>query len=178
MRRFFDQVNLLLILGLVVFADWGWSRLPDQIPVHFGLDGRPDEWADRSRGSWFWAPGVGLALTFGLEWLRKMIPSHPNWVNLPDKTKLGDLPERVRKPVVEMLSGFLALIQTEMLVIFTLIQLSTYRAAMGEESQGLIILVLILAVLSSPLFMMIFFLGLQKAMDRGKRLAAAEESAV
>jgi hypothetical protein len=77
--------------------------------------------------------------------------------------------------VVEMFSGFLAIIQTEILVIFALIQLSTYRTALGEKSQGLMILVLLIAIMASPFLMVVFFLGLQKAMDKGHELAAAEE---
>ncbi|MCJ7630632.1 MAG: hypothetical protein MUO50_19830 [Longimicrobiales bacterium] len=93
-------------------------------------------------------------------------------MNLPDRTKLSDLPEVARGPVIEMFSGFLALIQTEVLVIFALIQLATYRTAMGQGSQGIMILVLLIAVMASPFLMVVFFLRLQSALDRGKKLAA------
>lgn len=172
MRRFFDSVNWVLVAGLLFFSFWAWPELPDQIPTHFGADGRPDSWAGKSSGSWLAIPGVALLLTLGIGWFRLILPRRPGWVNLPDKTKLADLPEAARGPVVEMLSGFLALVQTEILVIFGLIQLATYRTAMGEESQGIMITVLLIAILSSPLFLVVFFLRLQGALDRGKELAA------
>ena len=171
MKRFFDGVNLLLALTMVVFALWGWPRLPHEIPVHFGIDGRPDAWGERTVGSWFMIPGLGLALTLGMGWFRRMLPRRPGCVNLPDKTKLSDLPVVARGPVVEMLAGFLALVQTEVLVIFLLIQFSTFRGAMGQDSRGIMILVLLIAILSSPFFLVVFFLRLQGAMDRATALA-------
>jgi uncharacterized membrane protein len=97
-------------------------------------------------------------------------------VNLPDRTKLSELPEVAREPVLEMLSGFLAMVQAEMLVIFGLIQLASYRAAMGEPSQGTMILVLILAVAMSPVLLVVFFLRLQPALERGKEAARRAEA--
>ena len=177
MRRFFEGVNWVLILGIIAFALWAWPRLPAQIPTHFGLDGSADAWSQKTFGSWFGSSAIGLLIVFGIGWFRAMIPRKPNWVNLPDKTRLAELPEVARKPVIEMLSGFLAIIQTEVLVIFALIQLSTYRTALGEKSQGLMILVLLIAILASPFLMVVFFLGLQKAQDKGKRAAAAGAAA-
>lgn len=171
MRRFFNGVMVVLILTLVGGALWAWPNLPDQIPTHFGIGGLPDAWSERSLRSWFLVPGIALLMTAGQGILRIMIRSRPGWVNLPGTTRLEDLPEGARGPVLELLSGFLALIQTEMLVIFCLIQLATYRTAMGQESQGIMVAVLILAVTASPFLMVVLFLQLPGAMGRAKKLA-------
>lgn len=175
MKRFFDRVNLVLVVAMAGLALWAWPRLPDTIPVHFGIDGRPDGWADRSLASWFLLPGVALALTALMGAFRVLIRRYPRMVNLPDRTKLSELPEAAREPVLEMLSGFLAMVQAEMLVIFGLIQLASYRAAMGEPSQGTMVLVLILAVAMSPVLLVVFFLRLQPALERGKEMARRAE---
>ena len=169
-------MNWVLILGLMGLTIWAWPHLPEEIPTHFGMDGAADAWEPKAMGSWFEVPGICLLIVLGIEWFRRMIPRKPNWVNLPDRTRLADLPKVAREPVEKMFSGFLAIIQTEILVIFGLIQLSTYRTATGEESQGLMILVLIIAIMASPFLMVVFFLGLQKAMDKGKKAAEAEEA--
>ena len=171
MRRFFDGINLLLVLAIVGFALWAWPQLPRQIPTHFGVNGQPDAWSERGWASWFSLPAVALVLVAFIGFFRAMIPRRPGWVNLPDRTKLSALPEVARAPVVEMFSGFLALVQTELLVIFGLIQLATFRTAMGGSGQGLMITVLILAILMSPMLMVVFFLRLQPALDRGAALA-------
>ena len=176
MRRFFDGMNVLLILAIGGGALWAWPHLPSQIPTHFGMDGRPDAWSARTLESWFMVPGIALLLTAGQGFLRTMIRRKPGWVNLPGTVGLDDLPEKARGPVLELLSGFLALVQTEVLVIFGLIQLATYRTAMGQESQGIMVGVLILAVTASPFLMVVLFSRLPGAMDRAKKLASRLEA--
>ena len=63
MKRFFDTVNIVLLLCMIGAALAVWPDLPDRIPVHFGIDGRPDGWAEKSLTSWFLLPGVAVALT-------------------------------------------------------------------------------------------------------------------
>jgi len=174
MRSFFDRVNGVLAVGLLAFALWAWTGLPDRIPTHFGLDGTADAWSVRTVWSWFGAPFIGLLLTAGLGWVRWILPRKPGWVNLPDRTRLADLPEVARRPVNEALSGFMALLQCQLLIIFSLIQFGTYRTAHGQSSQGVMIVVMILALLSSPFLLVVFFLRFQKALAEGKRLAEEE----
>ena len=59
----------------------------------------------------------------------------------------------------------------EILVIFALIQYGTYQGAMGQGSQGTMVVVLVLAILASPALIVVFFLSLQRALDEGRRRA-------
>jgi uncharacterized membrane protein len=171
-KRFFDSVNVGLMVAMVWFSVWAWPRLPDRIPTHFGLDGRPDAWSEPSFWSWFLIPTIAFTLVLGMYGFRALMPRHPNWVNLPDHRRLADLPEAARGPVLEMMSGFLALVQAHLLVIFAIIQLASYRTALGGDSQGAMLLVLLLALLATPVFLVIFFLRFQRAMAVGERLVA------
>ena len=176
MRRFFNAVNVLLVLGMISFAFWAWPRLPDRIPTHFGVDGLPDSWSEKGIWSWFGATAVGISIALSIGLFRAFIPRKPNWVNLPDRRKLSDLPEAARPPVIEMFSGFLAMVQTQLLIIFALIQAGAWKSAMGGSSQGIMIVVLLLAILSSPFLLVVFFLRLQGALDRGAELARRAEA--
>jgi uncharacterized membrane protein len=178
MRRSVDAFNILLLLALVGFALWAWPRLPDRIPTHFGVGGEPDRWADRSWASWFGVPGVAVGLTLLMAGVRVLIRTHPRWVNLPDRRRLSDLPPLARGPVLEVVSTLLALVQTELLVIFGLIMAATFRTSMGNQSRGIMITVLLLAILTSPVLLVVFFLGLQRAMERGKELVRRAEAGV
>ncbi len=179
MKRFFDGVNLLLLVGMVAFALWGWPHLPDRIPNHFGISGEPDAWTE-GRGFWPWfgIPTMGMGIALMMNAFRWAFPRWPRWVNLPDGRKLGDLPEVARGPVLEMLAGFLALVQAELLAIFGLIQVATFRSAMGESTQALMLTVLIMAVLMSPLLMVVFFTRFPGALREGEALARKEEAGV
>lgn len=178
MKRFFDTVNVVLILGLVGFALWAWPQLPERIPVHFGLDGTADGWAERSVLSWFGPTLVAALISLLLLLFRALMPRYPRLVNLPDRTRLADLPEVARQPVLEMMGGFLALVQTGLLVVFGLIQYASYRTAMGQPSQGIMITVLLTSILMSPVLLVTLFLRLQPALDRGKELARRAEAGV
>lgn len=170
MRRFFEMANVLLSGAIVAFALWAWPRLPDRIPLHFGFGGEPDRWGEPSAESWFTLPALAVALTLLMFWLPRFMARHPRWVNLPNGKRLSEFPGRARGPILELLAGFLALVQTEVLVIFGLIQFATWQAAMGEGSQGIMITVLLLALLSSPLFLVILFLKFPKAVARAERI--------
>ncbi len=174
MKRFSDSVNVGLMVALVWFAVWVWPDLPERIPTHFGIDGQPDAWSERSFWSWFLLPIIAVTLALSMYWVRWVLPRRPGWVSFPSRRRLTDFPEAARGPVLEMVSGFLALVQTHLLVIFTLIQLATYRTALGGDSQGAMILVLLLAMLGSPFFLVVFFLRYQRAMAETERLAAGE----
>lgn len=178
MRRFFDTVNVVLFLVMVGFALWAWPQLPERIPVHFGVDGGADGWAERSLLAWFGPTLLAALISLLLLIFRRLMPRYPRLVNLPDRTRLSDLPEVARGPVLEMMSGFLALVQTGLLAVFGLIQYASFRAAMGLPVQGIMITVLIFSILMSPILLVTLFLRLQPALDRGKELARRAEAGI
>jgi uncharacterized membrane protein len=54
---------------LVAAAAWTWTqweRIPARLPIHWGISGRPDAWADRTPGRVFTTTVVGLLLTAGI----------------------------------------------------------------------------------------------------------------
>ena len=178
MKRLLDTLNWTLLALMMGFSLWAWLRLPEQIPTHFGFQGHPDAWSPRTLGHWFSPPAVAVALIALIGFFRLVLPQRPHWVNLPDRRRLSDLPEPCQKQVLEMLAGFLALVQTELLVIFGLIEWASFHAALRQESQALMILALLLAVLSSPVLVIVFFLQFQKAMDRGMEAVRRAEAPV
>ena len=69
-------LGLLSLLGLSIFY---YGQLPDQIPSHFGSDGRPDSYGSKS--SLWLLPILGTAI-FGL---MTFINRRPDWFNYPVK---------------------------------------------------------------------------------------------
>ncbi len=54
------QMGPFLVLGFVALWLWShWDRIPVRFPIHWGLDGRPNGWSDRSIGGVFLLPIFG-----------------------------------------------------------------------------------------------------------------------
>jgi uncharacterized membrane protein len=80
-------VPLLLLVAAALYLHANWDSVPSRFPVHWGLDGQPNRWADRSiRGVYapllfatelvVWFFGLALAIWYGArqsEPLRKPI---------------------------------------------------------------------------------------------------------
>lgn len=162
MRRVLDTLNVLLAATTVGFAVWVWPRLPDRIPVHFGADGQPDRWSDTTVFSWFLLPAIGLATWGFITLARQWVVRRPEKMNLPSGGTLADYPVEVRPAVVEHMKAFMSLVSLEVLVIFGLIVFGSYRTAMGNDGQGIMLAVLAIAVLSGPVLMVTFLVGMQR----------------
>jgi uncharacterized membrane protein len=33
--------------GMLAASAWAWDQIPDRVPVHFGIDGKPDRWGSK-----------------------------------------------------------------------------------------------------------------------------------
>ncbi len=162
-RRGLDLLNASLLVAIVGFAAWAWPRLPAEIPVHFGFDGRADRWEPRTVMAWFAIPAIAVIVHLGLLWMRSLTTARPEWLNLPGGTRLDDHPPSVRAAILEHIRAFLAVVMLELLVIFGLIQVGSYATAMGGDGQSAIVAVLAVALLSGPVLLVLFFIGFQRA---------------
>lgn len=55
------QVGPFLILGVISLCLWlRWDNIPARIPIHWGVGGRPDGWADKSPAAVFGGAATGV----------------------------------------------------------------------------------------------------------------------
>jgi uncharacterized membrane protein len=49
-RRPVVVASLVIVAVMALAAAWAWLQLPDgaRVPIHWGADGRPDDWADKA----------------------------------------------------------------------------------------------------------------------------------
>lgn len=163
MRRFLETLNTALAALTVAFSIWVWPRLPERIPVHFGADGQPDRWSEATLVSWFMLPAIGVISWAFVRVAGAWALRRPERMNLPSGGTVADYPPEVRPAVVEHMRGFLALVGFEVLLIFGLIVVGSYWTAIGGDGQGVMLAVLAIAVLSGPVLLVSFLLGLQRA---------------
>lgn len=158
-------LNLLLVVSLWGLALWGWPRIPDTIPLHFGADGRPDRWGPASAFNWFLLPAMALGLNALVMFLRQRMGRTPGLVKLPGGQTLADLDASARPRVLAAMTGFLGLVQAELNVIVLLVQYGQLRAALGGDAQPVIWSVILLGLLSGPALIVVYFLRLQRALS-------------
>ena len=76
---FFDRtLETAALIGLVVlwgFTTFAYFNLPNTIPIHFGITGKPDNYG--SKATLFFMPVLGTIIFYGLTILNK----HPNIFN-------------------------------------------------------------------------------------------------
>ncbi|HEB53158.1 MAG TPA: DUF1648 domain-containing protein [bacterium] len=130
------------LLGLATVAVWaitlwGWFRLPPEIPMHFGLSGRPDRWAERSIAAWCLLPAMAtvFAVAFGWllpGWFAGLARSNSKLLNMPDAERFRALPEDARVRAVGGLGAGLAGIALAVDATIGWVMFATVRVANGE----------------------------------------------
>lgn len=125
----------MLALGLLAWALWLWPSVPARIPTHFGIDGTPDSWSERSLASWLSLPLVGLALAAGMEALTRWTLRRPGapGLNIPGKEAILALPPERQVPVMDRAAELLYLTGVACLVAFSLIHLGAWTEANGID---------------------------------------------
>lgn len=63
MTKFFKRHGIALLLLLFPFALAAllYNKLPDMIPIHWGIDGTPDDWASKTWAIWL-MPAINVAV--------------------------------------------------------------------------------------------------------------------
>ncbi|MHB1419210.1 MAG: DUF1648 domain-containing protein [Bacillota bacterium] len=94
-----ELIPLALILFALFHTVSNYSLLPDTIPAHFGANGTPDGWSQKTFFSSFAIPLIGLVVylaTALLNLFLVMLPSDPGrFINIPQKQKEALGPERL-----------------------------------------------------------------------------------
>jgi hypothetical protein len=160
------RINLALLLILLGASVAVWPDLPDRLPLHFGLGGRVDRWADRSLRSWFTIPLVAVGLNLLLIGVARWATERPERINLPDKARLLRLPPERQRAVLTRLRGSFDVVALPLTLSMCFVQAGSYLAARGGSGQAFMILVFVIALLSGPLALIAILLPLQRELDR------------
>ena len=146
-----------------------YDALPERIPVHFSIDGRPDAWEVKSVVSWLMLPAITLGVTILMYGVAAMIIRRPEFINMPDKKKFEELPVESKQRVIRALQGLLYWVGVMLNGIFLLVQFGSYRAAIGKPMPGLILTGVILGIVTSPLLAVVALLKMQSMVDSASR---------
>jgi len=172
-------LNALILAWIWVFTLLKWPELPEEIPVHFTLAGEPDRWAAKTWEHWFVLPIVALGMTALLYLASRLVVRFPQHANLPQKAVFLRLPPEDRRPILDVLTGLLYRVAALINVQFGVMQLATYRVAVGQ-SPGLpgyvkvasvvIVLLVLVLTLTTILNVRSMILARAASQDRGPGL--------
>lgn len=73
----------LFILGAIAFSVAVWSRLPERMPVHWGLNGQVDRYGSRPEAALFF-PAMMLLVWLLLRFLPRIDPRRANYAKFAD----------------------------------------------------------------------------------------------
>lgn len=135
MKRLYDLANLILLLLAGLFIRASYPRLPERIPMHFDLAGRPDRWS--GRGGVIALLVVPVVITAVLYLLIRHLPrlgANPRYLNIPRKEEFLRLPPEKREVYWELLKEFIAGITAAVNLLFYLIIRGTVRIALGGST--------------------------------------------
>ncbi len=162
----------VLALGLLAWAAWLWPDVPARVPVHFGPNGQPDAWADRSVWSWFGVPLVGLALAALAEAQMRWSLARPDapGINIPNKKAILALPPEKRAPVLARVADIVYGAIAVGLVALTLVQLDVWAVAHGADDAPSTVAISVVALAGS---LAVLVVGLVRVNAELKRQQAA-----
>ena len=88
-------LSLLILLAMCIYAALSYGDLPEQIAVHFNLEGVPDRFEDKATFHQIFIPVSLFAVLFStilLPWVVSKFPQ--SWTNIPNKDYWFATPER------------------------------------------------------------------------------------
>lgn len=128
-------VLLAILIAIVnlVYAAYSFSNLPTTIPIHFGIDGKPNGWGEKY--TIFFIPFLNLALVGFMASVRK----NPfSYLNLPIKVSNNNLEERTKlgRQLLDLISVCIS-------VLFFFIELEIVKSSQTSNSGNGIFVVII-----------------------------------
>jgi len=137
---------ILLALASLAIAITYWSRLPEMIPVHFGISGEPDDWVSRSLFYAFLLPGLQVILLA----LFVFLYYKPQYSDIPTTMWLMTLDKKYRNHAFDLIRTMLAGTAVWIGVLFTYLTYGMNVVAVNEKDRissgfmGLIITLMLL----------------------------------
>ncbi len=128
--RLLVNLHLLLILGVVGYAIFSYSSIPEKYATHFSLTGEVDRRAEKNELEYWLVPASAVAV--GILFL--LVLKFPRHFSYPQKEQVNRWPEQRRIPVHEKLSEMLMVVAVLVDLMFICVQIGIVNSAGGPMS--------------------------------------------
>ena len=133
---YFHLLNGGLLAACFVSVFRVWNELPAKIPVHFGIDGTPDRYADKAEGLLIFllAPVLLTLVLYGSAWFVPFARRWPSLLNVPRKEEFLRLPEAAQERYFLVIMEFMFLLTAIINTMFLFICQGTIAVAQGQAT--------------------------------------------
>lgn len=148
MPPLFLALSIVLAVGMWLTSLILYPTLPDAVPAHFGFDGQPDQYAQRSLFPVLLLPIIQTLLTV----LLILVYRKPQYMQIPASVLLTTLPEPFRSKLFAVYRETIASLSALLNVLFTYLTLVILRSGTTPPELnpwifwGIIAVIIILAV--------------------------------
>ena len=125
------MLALLIVYWIACIAVY--SNLPERIPIHFGMDGNPNGWADRGPG-WFGLPVLATVSMLFMQAIANLAHKSPMHWNVPEKKRFMALSHEQRAPIMNELVKMVQVTGLYTLLVMVVVQWEVYQSATGRSA--------------------------------------------
>jgi len=147
-------LNITIVLFAWMVSVVAFNELPERIPTHFGLNGKPDRWSDKTPLIFYMMPTIQVVMVVIFIWIIR----YPKLFNFPQKNEIKNWPEENKKPIYKYLSKMSLVICLMINLLFLTIQYSIIYGA-KTETMSKIALALIIIMTFSFIPLTVFILA-------------------
>jgi uncharacterized membrane protein len=145
-KRLLELVSIAGLIYIVYVLAQNWNSIPDRVPGHFGLDGRPDAYASKS--SILLLPVVGFVIYLVITVLGR----YPHMFSYMWKIT----PENAYRQY-QLAGTMLSAMKAEVIWIFNYIIFATIKISMGKaEGLSPLFLPILLVVIFGPICLYLY----------------------
>lgn len=158
--RLLINVHVLLMLGVIGYALFSFSSLPEKYAAHFDMQGNVDRWAEK--GNWeYWVVPAAAVAAGSLLLLALRYPRHFNY---PQKEQVKRWPAWRRVPVYEKLGELLMIVAILVDVIFAAVLVAIVHSSGGE--MNISCLGVLFATLAMPVVAIVYLVKISRLVER------------
>ena len=147
-------LNITIVLFAWMVSVVAFNELPERIPTHFGLNGKPDRWSDKTPLIFYMMPTIQVVMVVIFIWIIR----YPKLFNFPQKNEIKNWPEENKKTIYKYLSKMSLVICLMINLLFLTIQYSIIYGA-KTETMSKIALALIIIMTFSFIPLTVFILA-------------------
>jgi len=128
-------LNFTILLTLLIFSCVVWEKLPEKVPMHYSLNGKPDYWGNKSFFTWFLLPLITIGLNIFIYGISILIKKYPKLLNIPNRDTFLKLPSQKKGPVLKLVEEMFYWVCLPINCLMLSVRIGDYQVAIGNRNE-------------------------------------------